>query len=571
MANLDYEVDKREELDILKGELENERQSIESFWQDCSDYIMPDVLQLDTVQDSNQGRKIVKIIDSTASFAAQTFASNIMAGYTSPSKIWARVTTQDPEIAKIPIVEEWLFLANRLMSSSMLHSNLYNQLPLHYEILASFGTSAVLMEEDRERVFMFTTLAPGTYWVGDNEHGQCRIFMRKFRMTVANLVKVFKKPNSEDWGNISDYVKDQWENKQRQTKVEIVHFVRESKSYYPNKKGAKRYESCYYESGASTSYAGGYDHGRKFLKEGGFDYWPLFAVRYKKLHGDAYAISWPGRLCLGDIKSLQIQHRQLAKAIEKTINPPMNAPGNMKSVRMTTLPGETNYLNVRSGEQGFSPVYQISFDPRQLERSIETTQARINGAFMTNFFLALSSDYRNQRATAREVEEIHDEKIAMVGPLLEQLDWEQSDPLVVTYFLKMLQQGKIPPPPQELFDEEIKVEYSSIMNQAQKSIGVRTSERFMSFTSQLAPIYPQIVNKMKIEEWVEEYADSLGVSPKVTNSKEEFEQIEAAQRQKIEQARALEATQMASDSAKNLGSVDMEKDTALTRLINQGA
>lgn len=574
-----YSESRRRRLESLRAQLELDRSSFESYWQDLSDFILPARARFTITDDAKGDRRNQKIIDTTGSLAARTFASNLMAGYTSPARIWFRLTTGDAELAEVEEHKEWLFTVTRLMSASMLRSNLYNQLPVHYKAWGTFATSVLFVEEDLDRVAFLRVLPIGSYWLSNDEKGRCRTIMRKFRMTVRQVIEKFGKKddkgNVTNWENISDYVREQARIGQWETRIEVVHFVLPNDDYRPGSADPtkKMYKSCYYESGSSDARRGNYDASfgdyDRFLSESGYDYFPALAVRYELSEGDAYGIDCPGMTAIGDIKQLQLMHKRKAQALEKTVNPPMNAPGSMRSVKMSTLPGEVNYLNTRTGEQGFTPVYQVNFNVQQLVEDIARTQQRIESAFFTNFFLALSNDFRNQRATAREVEEIHDEKIAMVGPLLEQLNWEQSDPLIEIWFNLMLRQGKLPLPPEGLQGENLKVEYISIMSSAQKQIGVGTMERFAGFIAPFAQAYPSVADKIDADEFVDEYADSLGVPPRIVRSDEEVAGIREERAAQVEQQQAIEAAQMAAKTARDLGSAKLDDQNVLGRLVGQ--
>ncbi|HJZ10582.1 MAG TPA: portal protein, partial [Acidobacteriota bacterium] len=412
--------------------------------------------------------------------------------------------------------------------------------------------------------------------------GRPRVFMRKFRLTIRQMLEKFGERDQRtkritDWSNFSDYVREQWRVGQTETRVEIIHFVMPNDDFNPyyEDSQSKPFASYYYESGISETQAGSYDTGGgdsdRLLRQSGYDYFPALVIRFKTTEGDSYGIDCPGMTCLGDVKQLQIMHKRKAQAIEKIVNPPMNAPGTMKSVALTTLPGKTNYLNARAGEQGFSPAYQITFDVRQIENEISQTQLRINRSYYNNYFFATINDFRNQRATAREVDERSDEKIAAVGPLLEKLNWEWADALVDIWFQVMYRQGKLPPAPEGLRGEILKVEYISIMAQAQKQLGVGTLERFAGFIGPFAQVYPSIADKINSDEFIDEYADSMGVSPRIIRSIEEVEQIRLDRQEQIEQQQALEASSMAAKTAKDLGSAELTENNILGRLANSAA
>jgi len=85
--------------------------------------------------------------------------------------------------------------------------------------------------------------------------------------------------------------------------------------------------------------------------------------------------------------------------------------------KASILPGDITYQDVREGQQGFKPVYQV--DPRinELEQKQAQVRQRIQRAFYEDLFLMLANDYRNDRPTAREIDERHEEKLLALGPV----------------------------------------------------------------------------------------------------------------------------------------------------------
>src|SRR3990167_7102443 len=132
----------------LRAALENERTSFMSHWRDLSDYILPRRSRF-TVQDVNRGdRRNLKIIDSTATLAARTLRSGMMAGVTSPSRPRFRLTTPDIALAEFGPVKAWLHFVTTRMEDVFRRSNAYNSLPIVYSDMGTFATAAMFIEED---------------------------------------------------------------------------------------------------------------------------------------------------------------------------------------------------------------------------------------------------------------------------------------------------------------------------------------------------------------------------------------------------------------------------------------
>src|SRR3990167_3541625 len=176
----------------LRATLELERTSFIAHWRDLSDYILPRRSRF-TVTDVNKGdRRNLKIIDSSATLAARTLRSGMMAGVTSPSRPWFRLTTAEPGLAQMGEVKAWLPLVTQRMEDVFRRSNLYNSLPVMYGDLGVFGTAAMYVEEDFTGDVIRTMPFPiGSYMMGLNERMVVDVLVREFQMTVRQIVQTF--------------------------------------------------------------------------------------------------------------------------------------------------------------------------------------------------------------------------------------------------------------------------------------------------------------------------------------------------------------------------------------------
>src|ERR1700742_2949081 len=98
---------------------------------------------------------------------------------------------------------------------------------------------------------------------------------------------------------------------------------------------------------------------------------------------------------------------------------------------------------------GLSPAIDMRLDLGHLGADIAEVQGRIKEAFYANPFLMLAESDRRE-ITAREIDERREEKMLMLGPVLERLHDELLQPLVARVFSVMARNGRIPPPPPSL-------------------------------------------------------------------------------------------------------------------------
>ena len=571
---------KRARFEILRSQMDSERSSFISHWRDIGDYVLPRRPRF-TLSETNRGeRKNQKIIDSTASLAARTLRSGMMGGITSPARPWFRLTSEDPNIAEQGAVKEWLSIVADRMSNAFLRSNIYNALPIVYGDLGVFGTAAMLIDEDFTgdviRAFPFPV---GSYMIGNDDLGQVRVFSRDFRMTVRQLLMKFGTKDENGkwvWDNFSDHVKFAYQSGHTESWVDVCHIIEPNED---SQEGAlepkyKKFTSCYFERGTSGAGSGTYITSGKdddrYLRESGYDYFPVLCPRWEVADGDVYGTDCPGMVALGDIKQLQLGEKRAAMAIEKMINPPMVGPNSLKNMKASILPGDITFSDEASGKGMFRPAHEINFRLDALEGKQAQVRERVRRAFFEDLFLMLANSDRRQ-ITAREIEERHQEKLLALGPVLEQLNQVLLDPLIDITFDIMMKQGLIPEPPEEIQGNELKVEYVSFLAQAQKSLDVGGLERFASTVGQMAQSTqdPTVLDKIDADQWVDEYADRLGVPPSVVRPDDEVAGIRA-QRAEAQQAQAMAAgAKEVTGAVKDLSETDMSKDSALKALIER--
>lgn len=567
----------RSQLDLLRAQLFTERSTFEPHWRDLGDYILPRRPRFFVTDVNNGDRRNQKIIDSTARMSARTLASGMMSGVTSPSRPWFRLSTGIREFDEIGSVRRWLNDTRDDILRIFNKSNLYNVLPIVYGDLGTFGTAAMLIEEDfTDNVIHFRSFPIGSYFLGLDEKGRVNVFMREFMMNSRQIIEKFatKPDGSVDLNNVSTQIKDSYLNGHTERWFYVTHVIRPNPKYKPNKSESKfkKYQSVYYEQGLSKQFFNGQSAGSattdvgyggdedKILREAGYDFFPVFAPRWEVTGEDVYGTDCPGMIALGDIKALQLMHKRKAQALEKKVNPPLVAPPSLKNKQTSMLPGDITYLDESQGTARLRPLHEVNFQLSELFQDIQEHQTRIQRAFYEDLFLMLARSDRRQ-ITAREIEERHEEKLLALGPVLEQINQDLLDPLIDAAFSIMVERGDlISDPPEELQGVDLKVEYISIMAQAQKTIGVSSVERFVGFVGQMAGFDPTVADKLDTNKIIDKYGDMVSVDPNMVRTDEEVEQIRQQRAQAQQQQQQAQSLKDSASAAKDLSQAQIGND-----------
>lgn len=568
---------RRARYELLRSQLQLERSSFQSHWQDLSDKILPRRSRFYTTDVNRGDRRNQQIIDSTASLAVRTLRSGMMSGITSPARPWFQLTTPDPDLSEVAAVKDWLFLVTQRMLTVYLTSNVYQTLPTIYGDLGTFGTAALLLEEDFKNIIRTYAFPIGSYYVANDDKMQIRVFLREFRMTIRQMVMKFGGLNPDgsgeiDWNIFSPYIKEYWERSQYDAWVDIVHVVEANEEFDPKSPLSKnkKYSSVYYERGVTGTSSYTMDYPDKFLSIKGYDYFPVLCPRWEITGEDVYGTNCPGMEALGDIRQLQLGERRGMQAIEKMVNPPMKGPSVLRNQKASLLPGDITYVDEQAGQRGFSPVHEVNFNIQALEEKQQQIRARIQRCFYEDLFLMMSESDRRD-ITAREIEERHEEKLLALGPVLQQLNQDLLDPLIDITFQMMDRQGLIPPAPEELQGVNLKIEYISMMAQAQKMVGISGIERFAQFATQVASAKPEAADKVNTDVLIDRYGDMTSVPPGIVRTDEQVAAIRDARAKQIQQQQHAEALANASKAAKNLSDSNVTSDNALSRILDRAS
>ena len=516
--------------------LENERRSWESHWRDLSDYLMPRsarFLQGDSTPNDGAKRND-KIIDGIATRSVNALAAGMQGGLTSPARPWFRLVTPDAAMMEYKPVRLWLEAVRTRMLEVFSRSNFYDVIHSIYKELAVYGTAALLEEEDFDNVVRFKAFTIGEYYLALDPLYRVDTLYRQFYATVSQLIGKFGEKNC------SDSVVRLFKEGQKDSWVKVVHCIEPRDDAESGRGNGKMpWKSVYFEWGKAR--------GDKLLGESGYEEFPVMAPRWDVVGSDIYGSS-PGMDALGDVMMLQEMQKDVLNAGKKMIDPVMNAPAAMKGQPLSVAAGDVNF--VANPRESFTPAYQINYNMQQAEFKIERVQTAIRQAFFNDLFLMLANE--SKQMTATEVAERHEEKLLMVGPVLERLQAECLDPLIDRTFNIMKRADILPPPPPELQNIELKVEYISLLAQSQKLVGVTSIERAAAFAGNLVAVFPEIRHKFDSMEALDQYAEFIGVPPSIIKSDDEAKAAAEAEKRMINQQQAVESGGQMATAAKAL-------------------
>lgn len=548
----------REKYDRRLVQLKNERETFVAHWKDINQYLLPRRGRFMT-SDVNKGdKRNQKIIDGEGGQALNTLVSGMMSGVTSPARRWFRLRAPDPVLMDNGEVKAWYRMAEDLMYEIFNRSNLYQVLPYVYEEMAAYGTGCMIQLPDFDNVCRFQAFTVGEYAISQDYTYSVDTLYREIPMTVEQIVTKYGKDKC------SQRTKDMYERGNYDHWIDVIHVIEPQHDLDRDADSPLAVDmpfySCTYEANCEED---------MFLEQTGFEYFPVYAPRWHLQMPDVYGRG-PGMNCLGDIRQLQDQQKKKGQAISKMVNPPMMAPSSLKNQRMSTLPGDVTFVDAQQGQTGFTPAYQVQPRLGEFLADMQDCRERIRRAFFADLFLMLSQTDRRQ-ITATEISERREEKLLVLGPVMERINHDLLDPLIHNTFTRMVETGILEsnagPPPKELEGSTLQVEYMSVMAQAQKSQGILGIQETAGFVGNLASISPDVVDKFDFDQAVDEYSTMRGVPPTIIRPDEDVAAMRAQKQQMVQQQQNANVLTNAAAGAKTLADTDTAGENLLTDIL----
>jgi hypothetical protein len=559
------ELNKRSEYKKRHDALVRERSSWDSHWQEISEFLTPRSSRF-LVTNSNKGDKRHNSIkDNNGSRALRVLSAGLMAGITSPARPWFRLATPDESLMEFTPVKQWLDLVGKIMRNIFAKSNTYRVLPMIYSQLGAYGTAANFVMPDYDNVIHHTPLSIGEYCIATDSKSNVNTLSREFQWTIGQIVQEF------GINKVSHAVAEQFRKGNIDAWWPLVHIVepRLDRDYGAPGNRNMPFKSCWFEKNTNED---------KFLRESGMKRFRALVPRWDVDSGDIYGNS-PGMEALGMLKGLQHDAMRKAQGIDYKVKPPIAVPPSLKEQPNATLPGGVAYLDLAAGQQ-IQSLFDVNIDLSHLLADIQDSRGQIQQTFYADLFLMLATiDQMVGRGgkdmTAREVAERHEEKLLMLGPVLERLHNELLKPLIDITFDEMITAGIVPPPPSEMQGVDLEVEFVSMLAQAQRAVGTQSIDRLIGMIGSVALMQanaglpPTALDKLDADEAIDAYSDMLGVDPNLIVSDDNVVLIRKDRAAQMQAAQKAALAQQVAETAKTASEANTEGKNALTDTLGQ--
>lgn len=528
-------------IDTTIAQMRTERYPFWTLWRELADYFLPKRyvwLQSDRERRIRNAKNPF-ILDSTGTRAARILSSGMMNGITSPSRPWFKLRVPGYDDEGGPVTQ-WADEVARRMMKIMGESNFYNSMAVLYLDLSVFGSAANLIYEDDKTIIRCYNPALGEFYFGQDHRLQVNRFAREFCQTACQLVEWF------GLENCSDTVKGYYNgatSAQQLSSVEIEHLIEPNDE--PSDIPAKfKFKETYREKGRA---------GLNVLSRRGMNELPGIFPRWELTANDSYGTS-PGMDALPDVIQLQQETKRKAQGLDKMINPPIVADIQLQHRPTALMPNGITYV-AGANSIGAKPMYEVRAPIQEMTADIRDVQARIQQTFFNDLFQMISQLETVRSAT--EIDARREEKLILLGSVLERFENEALDPAINRIFAIMQRRKMLPDAPDVIQEASIEIQYVSILATAQQALAAAPTERWIGLIGGIAGAVPKALTIPDWDELIRNYGLDIGVAPKNMRSREDVQQDENEAKANEAAAQAGQAGLAAVQGAKLLSETDV--------------
>lgn len=537
------------------------RSRYEPLWRDLSQYINPYRGRFQEEKGTRHGvRRDHKLLDAYPMRSVGRCSAGLHSGLSSPTQKWFKIGLKDKDLGEFHTVKLWLSQVEDVMYGIHANNNTYAMLDNLYAEMPQFGTGAAMMYLDYDSAIKHKTYVCGEYAAGTDGFGKVVSFARKMEYNAEQLIRQF------GMDAVSEGVRTAYKNDDISQTFTVYMLIEKNMNYDPYRLelGNFPWKAYYWEEGQND----------KFMHLAGHREQPFIVARWLQLSDEIYGIG-AGHTVLGDCMQLQKLTQAKLRQVDNDVDPAMIYPASFK--RLDTRPGAKNPVPDGTQMQAYPIVPPGAKRYEGVMGSINECKQAIREGFFEDLMLMLTQNEGNPQMTAREIVERHTEKLMILGPILEQFDTEVLKPLTMRTFGVGLRHNLFPPMPEEINPEDLEVEFTSLLAQAQKEVAQPGIDKTLAFAGNIAGLNPEALDNIDFDQALRITADTMGAPEKMLRSEDDVAKIRQqraeaqAQQAEMQQAAAMtDNAQKGAAAARLLSEVNTGGGNALEAILGGG-
>lgn len=507
-----------------------------SYFEEIAKYVLP--MKNNVYGNRMAGeKKGDELYDTTAIHANELLASALHSMLTNPAVMWMWMTSGDFELDSNDDVRKYVQDCVQAMHMVLNNSNFQTEVHEMFLDETAFGTGFLMMEEDDEEVVRFTSRPIYESCLAENNKGQVDKTYRAFKWTSRQIME------EDQWvKNIPEDILYKMKNNPEE-EWEIIHCVK------PRPNGVERAKV---RSLKKTKWGEYYvlRTNAVLLEETGRYRFPFRTPRWSKMSGEVYGRS-PAMKCLPEIKMLNEMRKNIIKADQLNIAPPLAVPDDGFVLPIQLKPyGFTFY---RAGTQD-------KIEPLLQNVKLNVSMDQINEArsmIQKAFFIDQLQLRDGPQMTATEVMQRSDESLRLLSPSVGRHEGEFLKPTAEDLFDIMQRKGLLPKAPEILKGKQITFKFSSAIAKAQLATEVMKIQKALNAISGIAGAQPQTLDYIDGDVLTKYVFNALGVPQQIIKNEKDVKQMRdsraQAQQQQMQMVQEQHAAEVTNKTAPALG------------------
>ena len=475
-----------EKLIAQKNRLKSKRALFENLWQEVSELVLPRKADFTAINAAGT-KRTRKLFETTAVNAAEILAEGLHGLLTNPAAKWFSLTIKD-ETRQDGQTADWLRRVENVMTDAFARPSAGFSTNIHevYLDLAVLGTAGLYVGWDFENdALLFQSRFLGNLYIDENDAGQVDTVFRVFKWPLKKIVAT--------WGEkaLPENMRLRYKNApEDETEYSVVHAVLPNPLYK---------KDSFFQKPVASVYI--LEEENAVLYEGGFAEQPFFVTRWAKATGEVYGRS-PAISALPDIKMLQEMMKETIIAAQLANRPPLLIKDDEQFTPTATVPGGI----LRYSGEPPKPFVGNANSSVGLGIMNEIRQ-RLRTAFFNDELTTTDG----RLMTATEVVQRTEEKMRLLGPAFGRIQTELLGPMIARAFGLLQRHGKLPPAPEGVDFDTLRVEYLSPLAMAQKRSSADALAQMMGLSAEFIKLSPDAAGVFNVPEILRVIAKTYGV------------------------------------------------------------
>jgi hypothetical protein len=531
--------------------LKGDRSSWDTLWSEIARYIIPRRYPglNGAVMSPGVGNEAL-LFDTTAIQANLTLANGQLAWTCPIESPWF---AYEPQGNASDEAKRWLAETTSIAREELALSSFYTAVHEFFLDRGAFGTACFYIEPGRRSAITAQHWPVGSFVIDEDEDGNVDTVIRELKLTPRQAVMKF----GED--KVSPRCREALKDAKRShEKMSYLHAV------YP-RADAERDKAKL--DGPNMPIASVYldTECNHVCRSGGYEEMPCMVSRFLEWGSAMNGLyGWsPAFSALPEARQVNFLQKMGDALAEKAAFPPMLIPEDLEGEVDPNANGVTYFSKEMASAGAMPREWQTQGRYDILLNRVKERQEAINRAFHVELFQMFAQI--EKQMTAREVAERAQEKLTQFSPTFSRLTSELFNPALERILGILARSGKLGAVPMELAGAPYRVQYSSRIALALRSLPAIGYRRTLERVSAVAAFAPSVLDNYDFDKAERDTALSDGVPPEFMRKESDVSKMREERAAAQAQAQQQAATMQGADALAKVGQIPA--DSPITNIL----